>query len=115
MEENEVSSSLHQHAFKTNKTLDTQFSEELHDMKTMGNQEIKGYIEEWFHSIISLQHHSILQSFLAPSLTWKLVSHTLIFIDMDFSNSSMYVFLLFMRPGSWALNYSLKYHDIFYY
>ena len=43
MEEKEVSSSLHQQV-----VLETQ---ELHDVKSMGNQESKGYIEEWFHSI----------------------------------------------------------------
>jgi len=42
-------------------------AQELHDMMAMGNQENKGYIEYWFHSIICLQHHSILQQFLIPS------------------------------------------------
>jgi len=46
MEEKEVSSSLRQQV-----VLETQ---ELHDMTTMGNQESKGYIEDWFHSISCL-------------------------------------------------------------
>ena len=53
MEENEVSSSLHQQVVLK--------SQCLHDMMAMENQESKGYIEDWFHSIIFLQHHSILQ------------------------------------------------------
>ena len=82
LKENEVSSSPHQQTI-----LNTQ---ELHDMMDMGNQESKGYIEDWFHSIF-LQHHSILQQFLAPSFQWKLASHTLLFINMHFSNLGMYI------------------------
>ena len=44
MEENEVSSSLHQQVILK--------AQELHDMMAMGNQESKGYIEDWFHSIL---------------------------------------------------------------
>ena len=46
MEENEVSFSLHQQAILK--------AQELHGMMAMGNQESKGYIEDWFHSIICL-------------------------------------------------------------
>ena len=81
MEENEVSSRLHQQVVLK--------AQELHDMIAMGNQEIKGYIEDWFHSIICLQHHSILQQFLTPSFQGKLALHTLIFINMQFSNLGM--------------------------
>ena len=76
MKENEVSSSLHQQTI-----LKTQ---ELHDMMAMENQESKGYIEDWFHSIIFWQSYSMLQQFLAPSFQGKLASHTLIFINMHF-------------------------------
>ena len=43
MEENELTSSLHQQTILK--------AQELHDMMAMGNQESKGYIEDWFHSI----------------------------------------------------------------
>ena len=43
MEENEVSFSMHQQVILK--------AQELHDMMAMGNQEIKRYIEDWFHSI----------------------------------------------------------------
>ena len=41
-------------------------------MKTIGNQENKGYIEAWFQYVISMQHQSILQQFLAPPFQEKL-------------------------------------------
>jgi len=47
MEENEVSFSLHQQAILK--------AQELHDMMAMGNQESKGYIGDWFHSIICVR------------------------------------------------------------
>ena len=53
MEENEVSCRLHQQTILK--------AQELHGM--MGNQESNGYIEDWFHSITCLHHHSILQLF----------------------------------------------------
>ena len=83
MKENEVSSSLHQQTILK--------AQELHDMMAMGNQGSKGYIEDWFHSIICLQYHSMFQQFLAPSFQGKLASHTLIFINMHFSNLGMYI------------------------
>ncbi len=83
MEENEVSFTMHQQAILK--------AQELHDMMAMGNQESKGYIEDWFHSITCLQHHSILQQFLIPFFQGKLASHTLISINMHFSNLGMYV------------------------
>jgi hypothetical protein len=55
-------------------------------MKTKGNQGNKDYIEVWFQSVISLQHHSIFQQFLAPSLQKQLASHILVFIKVHFSN-----------------------------
>jgi len=81
MEEYEVSSSLHQQVVEINKTLETQ---ELQEMKNVGNQESKGYIEDFFHSIIFLQHHSILQQFLAPSFQGNLVAPTIVFISYMF-------------------------------
>jgi len=60
-------------------------------MMAMGNQESKGYIEDWFHCIICLQPHSILQQFLAPSFEGKLAFRTLLFINMHFSNLGMYI------------------------
>ena len=83
MKENEVSSSLHQQTILK--------PQEFHDTMDMENQGSKGYIEDWFHSIICLQHHSILQQFLAPSFQGKLASHTLLFINMHFSNLGMYI------------------------
>ena len=83
MEENELTSSLHQQTILK--------AQELHDAMAMVNQESKGYIKDWFQSIICLQHHSILQQFLAPSFQGKLASHTLIFINMHFSNLGMYI------------------------
>ena len=59
-------------------------AQELHDTMAMGNQESKGYIEDWLHSIICLQHHTMLQQFLAPYFQGELASHTLIFINMHF-------------------------------
>ena len=81
MEENEVSFTMHQQAILK--------AQELHDMMAMGNQESKGYIEDWFHSIICLQHHSMRQQFLIPFFQGKLASHTLISINMHFSNLGM--------------------------
>ena len=46
MEENEVSFTMHQQAILK--------AQELHDMMAMRNQESKGYIEDWFHSVICL-------------------------------------------------------------
>ena len=77
MKENEVSSSLHQKAI-----LNTQ---EIYDMMAMRNQESKGYIEDLFHSIF-LEHHSMLQQFLAPSFQGNLASLTLVFINVNFPN-----------------------------
>jgi len=99
MEEKEVSSSLHQQV-----VLETQ---ELHDMTTMGNQESKGYIEDWFHSISCSQHHSILQQFLTSYVQGKLVSHTLVFIDRHFSNSGVYTLeALFLKWLHWKYSYT---------
>ena len=53
MEENEVSCRLRLQTILK--------AQELHGM--MGNQERNGYIEDWFHSITCLHHHSILQNF----------------------------------------------------
>ena len=100
MKENEVYSSLHQQTILK--------AQELHDTMTMGNQESKGYIEDWFHSIICLQHHSILQPFLAPFFQGKLASHTLIFIiNIHFSNLSMYIIeALFRKWIHWKYSYT---------
>jgi len=76
-------------------------------MMAMESQEIKGYIEYLFHSIICLQHHSILQQFLMPSFQEKLASHTLIFINMHFSNLGMYILeALFRRWFHWKYSYT---------
>ena len=79
MEANEVSSRLHQQTILK--------AQELHGM--MGNQESNGYIEDWFHSITCLHHHSMLQQFLIPFFQGKLASRTLIFTNMHFSNLGM--------------------------
>jgi len=81
MEENEVSFSMHQEVILK--------AQELQDMMAMGNQENNGYFEDWFHSIICLQHQSMFQQFLIPFFQGKLASHTLIFINMHFSNLGM--------------------------
>lgn len=78
MEEKEVYFSMHQQVILK--------AQELHDMIAMGNQESNEYIEDWFHSIICLQRHSMLQQFLIPFFQGKLAFHTLIFVDMHFSN-----------------------------
>ena len=98
MKENEVSSSLHQKTILK--------AQELHDTIAMGNQESNGYIEDWFHSIF-LQHHSILQQFLAPSFQGKLAFHTLLFINMHFSNLGMYTLEAFFRKClHWKYSYA---------
>ena len=61
-----------------------QFTKELHGVTSMRNQGNKYYIEAWFQSVISLQHHSILHRFLAPSFQGKLISHILTFIKLYF-------------------------------
>ena len=66
-----------------------QFTKELHGVTSMRNQGNKNYIEAWFQSVIGLQHHSILQQFLAPSFQGKLISHILAFIKLYFSVGSM--------------------------
>jgi len=97
MEENEVCFSLHQQAILK--------VQDLHGMMAMGNQESKKYIEDWFHSIICLQNRSILQQFLTPFFQGKLASHTLIFINMHFSNLDMCIHeALFRKWFHW--NYS---------
>jgi len=83
MEENEVSYSMYQQVILK--------PQELHDIMAMGNQQSKGYIENWFHSITCLQYHSILQQFLTSFFQEKLASHTLIFINMHFSNLGIYI------------------------
>ena len=81
MEENEASSSLHQQV-----VLKTQ---ELHDMTDMENQEVKDIIKIGFTPSFFLQPHYILQQFLRPFFQGKLASHTLLFINMHFSNLGM--------------------------
>ena len=98
MEENEVSFTMHQQAILEAK--------ELHDMMAMGNQESKEYIEDWFHSIICLQHHSMLQQFFIPFFQGKLAFHTLIFINMHFSNLGMSIReALFQKWLHWKYSY----------
>ena len=97
MGKNEVSFNLHQQAILK--------AQELHDMMAMGNQESKGYIEDWFHSITCSQHCSILQ-FFTPSFQGKLASHTLIFINMNFSNLGMCIHeALFRKWFHWKYSY----------
>ena len=99
MEENEVSFTMHQQAILK--------AQELHDMMAMRNQKSKGYIEDWFHSIICLQHHSMLQQFLIPFFEGKLTSHTLIFIKMHFSNLGMCIHgALFRKWLHWKYSYT---------
>jgi len=50
MGENEVSFNMHQQIILK--------AQELHEMMAIKNQESNRYIEDWFHSIICLQHHS---------------------------------------------------------
>jgi len=76
-------------------------------MMAMGNQESSGYIKDWFHSIIFLQHHYMLQQFLAPSFQGKLASHTLIFFNMFFSNLGMYILeALFLKWFHYKYSYT---------
>ena len=99
MKENEVSSSFHQQTILK--------AQELHNTMAMGNQESNGYIEYWFQSINCLQHHSMLQQFLAPSFQGKLASHTLIFINIHFSNLGMYILeSLFRKWLHWKHSYT---------
>ena len=99
MEENEVSFTMHQHAILK--------AQELHDMMAMRNQECREYIEYWFHSIICLQHHSMLQQFFIPFFQRKLASHTLIFINMHFSNLGMCIIeALFLKWFHWKYSYT---------
>jgi len=65
---------------------DDQFYEELRDMTTTRNQGNKDHIEIWFQSVISLQHHSIFQQFLAPFLPKQRASHILVFIKVPLSD-----------------------------
>ena len=91
---NEVSFSLHQRAILK--------AQELHGMMATGNQESKGYIEYWLHSI--------LQQFLTPYFQRKLVSHTLIFINMHFSNLGMCICeALFRKWFHWKYSYMQSY------
>jgi hypothetical protein len=84
-----------------------QFSKELHGVTTMRNQWNKDYIESWFQSVISLQHHSILQQFLAPSFQGKLVSHILAFIKIHFSDLGTCIFeSLFRKWLHWKYSYT---------
>ena len=99
MEENELTSSLHQQTILT--------AQELNDMMDMRNQENDGYIEDWFHSITCSQHCSTLQQFLTPSFQGKLASHTLIFINMYFSNLGMCILeALFLKWFHWKYSYT---------
>ena len=99
MEENELTSSLHQQTILT--------AQELNDMVDMGNQDNNGYIEDWFHSIICLQHHSMLQQFLIPFFQGKLASHTLLFINMHFSNLGMCIReAVFRKWLHWKYSYT---------
>jgi len=99
MEENEVSFSMPQQVILK--------AQELHDTMDMGNQGNKEYIEDWFHSIICLQHHSILQQLLASSFQGKLASLTLIFINMYFSNLGMCILdALFLKWFHWKYSYT---------
>ena len=61
-----------------------QFNKDLHGVTSMSNQGNKDYIESWFQSVISLQHHSILHQFLAPTFQGKLISYILTFIKLYF-------------------------------
>ena len=74
-----------------------QFTKELHGVTSMRNQGNKDYIEAWFQSVISLQHHSILHQFLAPSFQGKLISHILAFIKLYFSVGSMSILESLLR------------------
>jgi len=98
MEENEVSFSMHQQVILKD--------QELHNMMVTGNQQSKEYIENWFHSTTCLQHHSTLQQFLTPYFQGKLASHTLIFINMHFSNLGMCIHeALFRKWLHWKYSY----------
>ena len=99
MEENEVSFTMHQQAILR--------AQELHDMMAMRNQKSKGYIKDWIHSIICLQHHSMLQQFLIPFFEGKLASHTLISINMHFSNLGMCIREALLRKWlHWKYSYT---------
>jgi len=102
MEENEVSFSMHQQVILK--------AQELHDMMAMGNQETKEYIEDWFHCIICLQDHSMLQQFLILFFQGKLASHTLIFINMHLSKLGMCIHeALFRKWLHWKYSYTYSY------
>jgi len=101
---------LHETDIRSGKALNlesAEFMEEVHDMTTKGNQECQSYIEYWFHSIICLHHHSTLRQFLAPSFQKKIVSHTLVFINMHFYNLGMYILeALFLKWLHWKYSYT---------
>jgi hypothetical protein len=84
-----------------------QFSEEIHDMTTTGNQGNKDHIEVWFQSVTSLQHHSIFQQFLAPSLQKQLASHIPVFIKVHFSDLDMSLLEILLREWMhWKYSYT---------
>jgi len=91
---------------KTSNPKIVEVMKEIHDMKNMGNQKTQGYIEDLFHSIIWLQHHSILRKLLGPSFQGNLVSHTLAFINVYFSSLGMYILeALFRKWFHWKYSY----------
>ena len=84
-----------------------QFNKDLHGVTSMSNQGNKDYIEAWFQSVISLQHHFILHQFLAPSSEGKLISHILEFIKLNFSIGSMSMLeSLFRKWLHWKYAYT---------
>jgi hypothetical protein len=66
-------------------------------MTTSRNQGNKDCIEVWIQSVISMQHHSIFQQFLAPFLQKKPVFHIMVFIKVHFLDLDVSLTRIFLR------------------
>ena len=67
------------------------------DLHEEGNQEYHNPIERWFQTIIRSHRSFILPYFFVSSYLQQLVSYTLVFFKVYFSNLSVNVFLILLR------------------
>jgi hypothetical protein len=96
--------------------INPQILEDLHgmtkeDIQTSANEQINqrhhDYIELWFHTIIGLKHHFILQQFLAPSQSKQLVPHIPVSLKAYLSNLNMSIFVILLRTWiHWKYSYT---------
>jgi hypothetical protein len=61
------------------------------------NQEHHDFIECWFQTTISSNHHFLLQPFLTSYHLKQLVSHALVYIKAYFSNMTMNMFVILLH------------------